>query len=181
MHYRLSYVTLLCFLVAVSCGAVAADLSADVTLDQNGFSFEYTVLNAEPIGSNYYLCFFNLQVNAPLVSIDSPDGWGYESDYATYVTWFSEDEELPYPHDVAPGRALNGFLITSAVMETDLLSYSVASWDHLADEGGLLAQDVIIAPSGSVVPDPTVPEPMSIMLGIIGLGSVAGFKRLRRK
>jgi hypothetical protein len=28
---------------------------------------------------------------------------------------------------------------------------------------------------------PPVPEPMSIMLGIMGLGSVAGFKRLRRK
>jgi hypothetical protein len=26
-----------------------------------------------------------------------------------------------------------------------------------------------------------VPEPMSIMLGIMGLGSIAGFKRLRRK
>ena len=28
---------------------------------------------------------------------------------------------------------------------------------------------------------PVVPEPMSLMLGIMGLGSVAGFKRLRRK
>ncbi len=28
---------------------------------------------------------------------------------------------------------------------------------------------------------PPVPEPISILLGIMGLGSVAGFRRLRRK
>ena len=34
--------------------------------------------------------------------------------------------------------------------------------------------------SGPVV-GPAVPEPMSIMLGIMGLGSIAGFRKLRRK
>jgi hypothetical protein len=30
-------------------------------------------------------------------------------------------------------------------------------------------------------PDPVVPEPMSLLLGIMGLSSVAGFRKLRRK
>ncbi len=31
------------------------------------------------------------------------------------------------------------------------------------------------------VPTPSIPEPMSVMLGVLGLSSVAGFTRLRRK
>ena len=42
--------------------------------------------------------------------------------------------------------------------------------------------DVVVFVDGqNLVQAPAVPEPMSIMLGIMGLGSIAGFRKLRRK
>ena len=46
---------------------------------------------------------------------------------------------------------------------------------------GAVTLDTNVITNPSCAGTPAVPEPMSIMLGIMGLGSVAGFKRLRRR
>jgi len=64
------------------------------------------------------------------------------------------------------------------------------TWDEFAD-GAYLGFDLYAAPDAdkpvsfdiSATPEPTaaVPEPMSVLLGIMGLSSIAGFRKLRRK
>ena len=62
------------------------------------------------------------------------------------------------------------------ITSTDLSNATFLRTEDSNGNGWDKSSDINVQITGNAVP-----EPMSIMLGIMGLGSVAGFKRLRRK
>ena len=118
----------------------------------------------------------NKDSNQVIATTDSY--WAYSTDYneTTKVgNWYTPSVVLASWNTgiwstaasyTAPGKELyNAFNTTSAKWIWGASASSSPVWFKLnvTTEG------------------PSVPEPMSMMLGIMGLGSVAGFRRLRRK
>ena len=109
-----------------------------------------------------------------------------------------------YNDGAIPGIALGGFGAGSASVESESMTalqdeqYGFLSekiWrltgsnstaetitGNIVFSGGIICFDEVTVESiHTAQATEAVPEPMSIMLGIMGLGSVAGFRRLRRK
>ena len=170
--------------VGIACLAPAsmswAGPVGHVEVGQAGATFTYTLFNDGSKTSPNFLSLFHLSVDAPISVSNTPDGWDYTTDNATYVDWFSTDAELPYPHDVAPGTSLGGFTIVSAVTTAELLSYTITSFDHVANAGGPFAQGLISAPVGvadvAAVPEPGVLIHLCAGLLAIAHGSIRGRK-----
>jgi hypothetical protein len=79
--------------------------------------------------------------------------------------------ESPYPGDIAPQESVR-FEIESSVATSDLLRYTVGSWDHSIDSPGPAYRDDVLAPSIQAVPEPG----SLLFFGVaIGIG-VAGCK-----
>lgn len=157
----------------------SAQLLAHVELSQTDTVFSYTLFNDESIGSANFLSTFHLAVDAPITVTSTPVGWDFSTDNRTYVDWFNTDTGLPYPHDVAPGSSLSGFIIQSTVKTTATLDFTVTSWDHIGDTSGPTTMGFVAAPSGISA---VVPEPGSFIA--VFIGTLAGglfFMRRKRK
>lgn len=143
-------------------GIAQGALSAHVGMQQLGGMYSYTLVNDEPDTSGNYLNAFHLTVDAAIIVIGTPSGWDFITDGVSYVEWFSTDAVIPYPHDVGPQSMLGGFVIESSVLSTELLPFSIAAWDHVADDAGPGFQDFVTAPS--------VPTPGGVF--VLSLGGV---------
>jgi hypothetical protein len=169
-------------LVALGTPGVHAELMTQVEVNQTGQVFSYTLFNDEPPTSPNQLSVWHLTVNAQFSVINTPDGWDYFTDNATFIDWFNTDFELPYPHDVAPGASLGGFVIESIVATSEMLSYTVGSWDHLNDTGGPPFEGLVLAPSTEADPGTfPIPEPGSLTLLSSGLAGLLGYAQYRRR
>ncbi len=158
----------------LSLGPAYGQLMAHCEAVQTGVDFAYTIFSDEPLSSTYYLSMFSLDVGAPVTVTGSPGGWDYVTDGATYVSWFSTDAELPYPHDVPPGASLSGFRLTSASAAADLLPATLLSWDHEADESGPIAPLDVLSPTAeAAIPD----SPTSLLACIAAVVGSLGFVR----
>ncbi len=174
---RLEFTFLLGMLLCVQ--RAQSQLFAHAEVIQSGNVFTYTLLNDEPVGSPNFLSLFDLFVNAPIIITGVPLGWEYITDNHSYVDWFNADSTLPYPHDVAPGASLGGFVIESNVSTTDLLDYGLTAWDHVADISGPDIQGFVLAPSGGIA---GVPEPRSaVFLASLVLPTALALRSLRRR
>jgi hypothetical protein len=169
----------LLFLILFSSTIAKADLITHVELNQTGPVFSYTVFNDEPLGSPNFVSIWHLDLNAPIAITNTPAGWDYFTDNATFVDWFSTDLALPYPHDIAPGSFLDGFVIESAFATSELHFYTVGSWDHVNDSGGPGFQDLIFAPAIGPTSS-VVPEPSTMFLGILGTFVLGGYGWVRQ-
>jgi hypothetical protein len=167
-------------LIILGFPSAGAGSIADVAVSQSGAVFNYTVFNDEPTTSSDYISTFNLTVNAPITISGTPAGWDYVTDNATYVDWFNTDPVLPYPHDIAPGASLGGFVIQSTVTTSALEPYAVTFWDHSLDAGGPYFQDQVQAPFNFSIPA-SVPEPTSMIPLGTGLVALAGYTWYRGK
>src|ERR1700722_10807444 len=149
MHYKS-----LCLICLIMSCHLRADLIADVAEETVGTVWSYTLFNNEPANSPNFISSFSLAVNAPITIIDTPAGWDFSTDGATFVFWFNTDVALPYPNDVAPGMSLAGFSLISPGSSSQLLSYGLSGWGHAADQPGPTTGGSVFAPSTSAIPEP---------------------------
>jgi hypothetical protein len=145
-------------IVVVTASRAKADLLATVSVSPGPTTWSYLISNDEPGNSSNFISSFTLSVNAPVTVIGTPTGWDFSTDGSTFVSWFNLDASLPYPHDVAPGKSLGGFSLTSTGLFSDLLGYGLTGWDHSLDQPGPDAVGVVLSPSVSP-PVSSVPEP----------------------
>ena len=156
--------TILIFTALGSLRQLTADtLSAHVSVDTSTAGvWSYTVFNDEPTGSPNYVTAFNLNVDAPVTVTGIPAGWDVDTNNTTFVFWFNTDAVLPYPHDIAPGSSLGGFMISSPGSVSDVITATAVSWDHSLDQPGPTS-DLL-----SVLGPASVPEPSSSLLFVAG-------------
>jgi hypothetical protein len=131
----------------VLIGHKASALQGHVNLNQNGTNFVYVVFNDESPGSQLTMDSFELEVNAPFVSVASPPGWSYETDNSSYVDWFCNNTTPPYVHDIAPGQSLAGFGVQSVVGTFETNTYALSAWDNGATNSGPTILGSIAVPS----------------------------------
>jgi hypothetical protein len=175
---RIVWIWLLLVMASVASPRSNAQVLHHVSVTQLGTDFVYTLFNDEPTDSTNFLSLFEITVDAPISVIATPEGWGFDTDEETFVTFFNMDAELPYPHDVAPGASLSGFIIRSLATETTEGPYSVLAWDHASDAPGPTDGGLTTVPfSPAVVAD--APEPGS--LALFGIGAIGLTLTLRRK
>ena len=177
--YQVGICLFFCLLLAGN--KASAQFSSHVNGVQNGSTFTYTVFNDESISSSLYATTFSLTTNAPFTVISSPAGWAYETDNVSQIDWYNTDPSLPYPHDVAPGSSLSGFVIQSDITTTQLLGDGVTSWDHSSDSGGSTYTGYVIAPSITGMPVPEASTGTSLGFGLITAGFGIGLKARKRK
>ena len=178
MLKKISIFGLLILLSLVTAGtrpASAQELLSHVEAAQTGTDFVYTLFNDEVVGSSNYIALFQILVNAPITVTGTPNGWSFDTDGSTFVSWFNTDTELPYPNDIAPTSSLGGFQISSTTDTSELQPYSVLSWDHTADSSGPSVTGGVIAPSASLA---AAPEPCTAALLLL---SGAGLPIIRRR
>jgi hypothetical protein len=149
-----------------------ADLATRVEVNQLGTTFIYTVFNDEPLGSPNFINLFFLNVAAPITITSTPPGWEYSTDNATFVSWMNSDVQLSFPDDIPPQDSVT-FSIESNVTTTELLGFTVASWDHMVDGQGPAYRDQVLAPSSIQA----IPEPSSFRIfGVAAIMGLAGWK-----
>jgi hypothetical protein len=111
-------------------------------------SWTYTIHNNEAPLSQQFIAAFSLDIVAPVTVIGTPEGWEVETDNSSYVLWVATDQQLPYPHHIAPGGSLGGFQIqSSSRMQSESTPYVVTAWNHQSDEAGLVSPDLVLSPS----------------------------------
>jgi len=106
----------------------------------------------------------NLSAQTPRTSASPPGVYGFWTTGLadTSISWV--DGNVTFS---ASNPAKFSFVVRSNVLQDGLAS--------VARTGGPSGSGAVCVPG-----EPVVPEPMSIFLGIMGLGSVAGFRRLRK-
>lgn len=147
-------------LTCLCCPAVAFQFQ--VNLVQEGGLFSYNIENLETIDSNWFVSSFTILIGAPATVTGIPEGWQVDTDGISYVSWWNTDEELPYPHDIAPGASLSGFEINSAATTAEENIATLTTWDHALDSEGPSGQQPVIVPY--VVPEPATAAGLSISL-----------------
>lgn len=108
--------------------------------------WNYRIHNDEPAGSAQHVAAFSLSISAPVTVTGTPPGWAADTDNATYVLWFATDAALPYPSHVAPGATLDGFQLMSPRTASEASGSSLVSWDHAADQAGLVNAEYTLTP-----------------------------------
>jgi hypothetical protein len=169
-------ITVLLILLLAGSRAATADLATRVEVNQLGTTFIYTVFNEEPLGSPNFVNLFHLNVAAPITVTGTPPGWEFSTDNATFIGWFNADTETPYPDDIAPQESVT-FSIETNVTTTELLRYTVSSWDHPADAPGPAFRDRILAPSIQAVPEPAA----FLFFGVVVVFGLLGWKLCGQK
>lgn len=133
-------------IVPPATAPTSAVLRARVVAGTGNATWNYTILNEEPVGSSQHVASLSLQVAAPVAVTGTPPGWRAETNYSSYVLWVSDDFAPPYATHVAPGSSLTGFQITCARPASEAGVYSLVAWDHAADDAGLVMGDYTSAP-----------------------------------
>ena len=138
------------------------------TLSAGWWTWTYTVHNDNV--ANLSLTYFSVG----LIYNDTPSGTGgghfknYGSSLAATINEYASNAAWTDPLSQADG--------TNASFWFDTDFNYVAYADHQARDTGY-SPDWQMRPTPSEV----IPEPMSVMLGSMGLGAVAGLRRLRKK
>ena len=145
----------ICLLLA---GYSANAAQGHVAVAQNLTNFTYTISNEEPPGSQLFLSNFHLESNAPFQVISSPAGWSFITDNFSYIDWFCTNTVSPFPNDVAPGALLGGFVIQSALTNSESLGFALVSWQHGTTNSGPSIQGFVAAPSIPTL-DATLTQP----------------------
>ena len=130
----------------------------------------YTLTNNEPVGSPDFIYSFQVLLDAPTQVTGSAPGWAFQTDNQSFVTWTNTDAVLPYPHDVAPGASLGGFLLSSPGSGSDPSSGQAFAWDHVLDmQGPSSIEERVVAPGPefSVVPEPSMLVPLVLALSLL--------------
>jgi hypothetical protein len=140
-------------------------------------TWAYSVLNDENASSPNFVTSFALTVDAPFAVVGTPDGWAFQTDNSTFVYWFNTDPALPYPHDIAPGASLSGFILSAPGAVSASEAFSLAAWNHTLDQPGPTVDGMVLAPSA--LPIQSSPEPATVVtLGFSALFLIA--RSLRR-
>ena len=152
------------------------------------YKWTYTLLNGETSTSNHDITIFRVGLvfndGGIIGNATSPTvGAGHLQGYSGPTNWFVDED--PYynriqwrsPIDSSTGRPLYPLMGGSTAafsFYTDYEYWSMTNIDnaHTAQNGRTATW---------LGPTPSVPEPMSMVLGFMGLSSVAGLSRLRRK
>ena len=117
-----------------------------VTVDEVLSTWSYTVFNDEPSGSQRFVNAISLDMAAPF-TVTAPAGWAVNTDNFFYVLWYATDQQLPYPHQIAPGASLGGFQIQSPRRNSEGRAFSITSWNHQSDQADLVALGTALTPS----------------------------------
>jgi hypothetical protein len=125
----------------------AAAFQGHVASVQNGTNFAYVVFNDESVGSQYCLDAFHLDINGPVASISTPQGWSFETDNFTYIDWLCTSSSLPYTNGIMPGTSLAGFGIQSLAGTSETNTYAISAWDNVATNSGPTILGFIAVPS----------------------------------
>jgi|SRR5579871_798399 len=166
-------ITVFCWTLCVSGYQVAKAQTflSHVAVDITQNTYTYTLFNDEPTGNPYYSTDLTLSLPNPtsFVVTGVPDGWQVFTDNTDFVYWYNNDVSLPYPHDVAPGASLTGFVIQAVGSTTSQNgSYEIDSLDHTAVAFGPSALGSVLVPQSTSNAPPPVPEPSSpLFLGAI--------------
>lgn len=124
-----------------------ASVRAHVGVSATREVWTYTIFNDEPQTSQQFIAAFSLDVVAPATVTRTPRGWVALTDNASYVLWYANDQQPPYPHHIAPGGSLGGFQIQSPRSGSESTAYIVTAWDHQANKAGLVFPDLVLSPS----------------------------------
>ena len=97
----------------------------------------------------------NLTISSP-TAVGGTGTWSFVPYNGTNIKWVG-------------GNIANG--VTATFGYKSISGPSISSLGYAQDHGQY----------AGILPTPVVPEPMSIFLGALGLGTIGGFRRLRRK
>lgn len=120
-----------------------------VSVDPIVGAWSYSLHNDEAAGSPRFINAISLDMASSFAVSGTPPGWAVETDNFSYVLWYAADEQLPYPHQIAPGASLGGFqiLTQNAQRTSESKAFSITSWNHLTDQVDLTAFGTTLTPS----------------------------------
>jgi hypothetical protein len=125
----------------------SVNAGVDLVRDPVLQTWTYTIHNNEQSGSPLYIATFALDVYFPFTVISTPPGWGVDTDNSAYALWYATDEQLPYPHHIAPGNSLGGFVIQSSGINAEGHGYILTSWNHETDTADITAIGSVLTPT----------------------------------
>ncbi len=146
----------------------AQDLQITLAADTTRLpSYNYTLRNVEPANSGNQIDSFYLNLAAPITNVRTPQYWQATTDFRTYIIWVNNDDP-PFPHDIAPLASLGGFGFDSVGVPTSQ-NYLVTSYDHVNNQGGTDVSGQVVSPffSGTAVPEPGA---VALMAGMGAMG-----------
>jgi hypothetical protein len=159
---------------------ISAQVLGHVETTVHPSDWTYSIFNDEPSGSSNYIGYFTIAVAAPVVIVNTPAGWGVQTDNMSYVSWFNTDIGLPYPNDITPGASLGGFEIQSIATQSTMQNFTMSYWDHGADAPG---PDLSGTASSPFVASVNTPEPslFTVLAGAAATGLMLVFKRRKSR
>jgi hypothetical protein len=122
-------------------------LKAQIDVKESSGVWSYTLLNDESGDSPNFINAFSLDIVAPVSVSGTPVGWQLKTDGASYVLWYAEDTQPPYPHQVAPGASLVGFSIQSEKKRSEPTGFAITAWNHQTNKAGLVKLGAVLSPS----------------------------------
>ena len=154
MNSKFQYIGVLVFCIALfACpisSSKAQTLHSFVDVSTSGNVWSYTLYNLESSSSSSWITSFFLPINGPIRDVTAPADWTSDTDNISFVLW-SNPDDFPYPHDIAPNGSLSGFSFTSD-LSGKLVNVIVSSWDHDTDNPGANASLSVVSPLA--VPEP---------------------------
>jgi hypothetical protein len=122
-------------------------LNAQINVEEGSGVWSYKILNDEVGDSPNFINAFTLDVVAPVTVTGTPAGWKPNTDGASFVLWYAEDTQPPYPHQIAPGTFLSGFAIQSGKKSSEPTGFAVTAWNHRTNKAGLVKLGAVLSPS----------------------------------
>jgi len=148
-----------------SQGWIAVTVNATLTAGLWDWTYDLKPTGVDATHTAFDIESFSLSVGAPaLAPIDDITS----SNAAVKWSWYKTGSSIVWT--VPPGTILAAGS-TGRFEFTSKWGPSVDSMGYAMDHG----------PYAGLVPTPTIPEPMSVLLGIMWLSSIAVFGKLRRK
>jgi hypothetical protein len=123
----------------------------DVTVDRQIGRWSYTIVNDETADSPRFINAISLDIVDPVAVTGTPSGWTVDTDNFSFVLWFAADDQLPFPHHVAPGGRLGGFQIQnqSGRRNSEAGGFAITSWNHNGNHADLVKLGTTSVPARS--------------------------------